>query len=418
LVWFNVNIQERLYKFILKVLQRTDSIKPTTNRKNCQNFKDYDVKFTLKSHHKGQINDCVFLSSHSSVEQSTKLPFICSVSSDNCLKVYSLEDRSLFRSYKVSNFNVSSIDFVHMGGSFESNLLLFLSCWDNSVYIYDINFNRCIHTLEDLHEDAISRVRILEKTDSHTYFLTASWDSLIKLWCMNNRTFKTKCLNEICHDSACSDLTTSRSHLAILCKDGNLYQWKTNTKLLENDFNSENGSESDDEDDFNDGRSDQSTNYFTYLFKIQNSNDIGEINDARIFEDDSEQAPDATLAVCTSLGYVKIYNIENNTELFSLRVNSANVPTHVLTSSGEERSLRKILYTLDYIVTVGANGYVYFIDLKQDQLVGATNAAPSFLAHCLRVSESALTSLSVFDDRVFSLSDSEGSLYLLSCEYI
>ncbi len=306
-------------------------------------------------------------------------------------------------------------------------MLLFLSCWDNSVYIYDMNFNRCIQTLEDLHEDAISRVRVLAKTSARTYLLTASWDSLIKLWCMNNRTFKVKCLNEICHDSACLDLATSRSHLAIVCKDGNLYLWKTNAQLLteatgDDSSSANNNAEEysdDEEDDFYEkqaARTGSDTNYFTFLFKIQNSNDIGRINDAKILElteNSCVEAPGGTLAVCTSLGYVKIVNIENNTELFSLRVSSAAI---------EDRChLNKILYTLDYIVAVDSNGFVYFIDLKQDQLIGASNTTTtqhSFLAHSLRVAACSLTSLSAFDDRIFSVSDTDGNLYLLSSDSI
>ena len=39
--------------------------------------------------------------------------------------------------------------------------LLFLSCWDNAMYIYDMNYNRCIFNLPNAHDDAISRSRIL-----------------------------------------------------------------------------------------------------------------------------------------------------------------------------------------------------------------------------------------------------------------
>lgn len=187
-------------------------------------FQELEVKFSQKLH-KSQINDCLFLG-RASGENET--PLICSVSSDNCLKIYSLEDRSLFRSHKVSDFSVSSIDFIQLVDENDpesTRILLFLSCWDNSVYIYDMNFNRCIHTLSDLHDDAISRVSILrEKSNtSSSYLLTSSWDSMIKLWCMNNRTFKLKFLSEIYHDSACIDFSLSSSYLATICKDGSLH---------------------------------------------------------------------------------------------------------------------------------------------------------------------------------------------------
>ena len=281
---------------------------------NASNFSQLAIKFSIKLH-TGQINDCLFIeqdplvtqrndqkhSSSSSVSSiliksknhdgintetglKIHLPFICSVSNDNWIKIYSLEDRSLFRSHNVSNFSLSSVDCIQLkthdqdnfdftnnddeASDLQKNLenlsvdfynddvkkvfkrslsndsffktLLFLSCWDNSMYIYDMNYNRCIHTLSNSHDDAISRVRLVrpEKVNkkSHTLIVTSSWDSSIKIWrtpsltnkqSNENRDFiRTEYISELGHDSAVVDFQLSNNYLASICEDGNLYMWK------------------------------------------------------------------------------------------------------------------------------------------------------------------------------------------------
>jgi factor associated with neutral sphingomyelinase activation len=414
------NVLKPLKNIIKSHVERDNNSLTKTNHPSL-NFKDLTINLVLKSHHKSQINDCVFLNlnSEAGTDSTIKMPVIATVSSDNCLKMYSLEDRSLFRSHKVSNFSISSIDFADFATADQpgKNLLLFLSCWDNSVYVYSETYNRCIQKLDDLHEDAISRVRVLGKNSSSTFLLTASWDSLIKLWSMNNRTYRTKCLNEICHDSACLDFSISRSYLAIICKDGNLYMWKANSKLLE-ESDSANDEEDDEYDDSDQQLVKNEKDYFTYLFSIQNSNDIGQINDAFILEqpDDRVRAtPNCTLAVCTSFGFVKIFNIENNTDLFSLKINIGD-PARPDAAS---YNLKKILYSLDYIVTVDSSGYIYFVDLKQDQLITNTTTASTFLAHHLQVAPCSISSLCFHHDlNLFSLGDMDGNLYLISSDHL
>ncbi len=207
---------------------------------NTSNFKQLTVKLEVKLH-KGQINDCLFIeqknhstqqepinssSSHlieqdlhltnsSPTEPNSKfdLPLVCSVSNDYWLKIYSLEDRSIFRSHNVSNFSLSSVDCVQIDSSNGDQLesvestdeniisgsqssshsedpfrrtLLFLSSWDNSMYIYDMNYNRCVHTVGNMHEDALSKVRLTNKKPftrkPNSLIFTSSWDSLIKVW--------------------------------------------------------------------------------------------------------------------------------------------------------------------------------------------------------------------------------------------
>lgn len=42
------------------------------------------------------------------------LPLVGSVSNDNWIKIYSLHERSVFRSHNVANFNLSSVDCVQI----------------------------------------------------------------------------------------------------------------------------------------------------------------------------------------------------------------------------------------------------------------------------------------------------------------
>jgi hypothetical protein len=71
---------------------------------NVDNFGQLEVKLCIKLH-KTQINDCLFIdqtlansnTNKENINNKFKLPLICSVSSDNWMKIYSIDDRSLFR---------------------------------------------------------------------------------------------------------------------------------------------------------------------------------------------------------------------------------------------------------------------------------------------------------------------------------
>lgn len=158
----------------------------------------------------------------------SKLPSVCSVSTDNWIKIYSLEDRSIFRSFNVSNFSLSSVDYLQLH---QYNTLLFLSCWDNSVYTYDLNYNRCVYSMNDAHDDALSRIKLIQ-TGKSLIVLTSSWDSLIKVWKTGVDSIKLQFLNELSHDSSVVDFDLTETYLSSICDDGNLYLWKMNKKNL------------------------------------------------------------------------------------------------------------------------------------------------------------------------------------------
>ena len=302
------------------------------------------------------------------------------------------------------------------------------------MYIYDMNYNRCIHTLSNSHDDAISRVRLMslrkrKNNKSNTILLTSSWDSSIKIWSSPSLTNKqshdsrefirTEYLSELGHDSAVVDFQLSRSYLASICDDGSLYLWKLN-RLNEASDPSNVDSEGDDLDDesLTSGNTEQYTdvdyeNMFHFLYTIQSSTDIGKINDCKIVESSANNVP--TLAFCTSHGYVKIFNMQTNSELFSLRVNQPASTAHA--------NMTKLYYTLGYIITIDQSGHIYFIDLQQvnnssnsgdSQKTSTATTTSSFLSHTIKLSANCLQTLCIYKDMIVCVGDSEGNLYFLS----
>jgi len=191
----------------------------------ASNFKDLQVKLSVRLH-KDQVNQCHFI--HTPNQQ---LPLVASVSNDNWLKIYSLDEKSLFRSHNVADFSLSSVDSaLHT----PDRTLLFLSCWDNGLYIYDMNYNRCVFSLPNAHEDAVSRVRVIDLDADTKVVLTSSWDSLIKAWLvpLRKETLKARFITELAFESSVVDFQVSKAHLAAICDDGNAHVWRLDVRKL------------------------------------------------------------------------------------------------------------------------------------------------------------------------------------------
>lgn len=251
-------------------------------RVNATNLSDLTVKLEIKLH-KDQVNDLIFIETQNKASgmKEFQFPLVCSVSNDNWLKIYSMEEKSLFRSHNVSDFSLSSVSCIQLSNNqkfydvansdnrFAANqfcrTLLFLSCWDNGMYIYDMNYNRCVFSLENAHDDAVSRVRVLGaqpesstkdlnmiQSERYKIILTSSWDSLIKIWIlplkqqqqdsqknslqsdsmMYTDSIKAKFLYELAFESSVVDFQVGKSFLASICDDGNLYIWKFDPKKI------------------------------------------------------------------------------------------------------------------------------------------------------------------------------------------
>ena len=107
------------------VVQEDEQIRNLNNKYSisANNFKQIVVKFSVKLH-KGQVNDCMFIDTQCKgmkrAQDQFDMPLVCSVSCDNWLKIYSLEEKSLFRSHNVSDFSLSSVDCIQISSDQEA----------------------------------------------------------------------------------------------------------------------------------------------------------------------------------------------------------------------------------------------------------------------------------------------------------
>jgi hypothetical protein len=139
---------------------------------------------------------------------------------------------------------------------------------------------------------------------------------------------------------------------------------------------------------------------FTFLHSMQSCSEFGKINDCRISEATNNGL--GTVAVCTSLGYVKIFNLENNCEIFSLRVDDEGCSGNNLT---------RLVYSQDFIIAAGSQGMLYFVDLKQG---GEGAAEGTFLRRAMKLGECQLQSLSIYREFLICIGDSEGNVFFVS----
>ena len=384
-----------------------------------KNFNEIKLQLNVKLH-KNTINDCCFVVNlnnddlmHKSEKQKNKLhsiPFICSVSADNWLKIYSIEEKSIHRSHNLNNFSLSSIDYVQLNEKHQHTLLL-VSSWDNSIYIYDINYSRCIYTHSNAHDDAVSRISVFSReasvnkkksgSEEYSYFvLTSSWDSLVKIWRLivtismsksDNESqitthidsIRMQFYSELCHDTSIVDfrLSSKLLYLASLCDDASIQVWKFT--------------------DINSSQFSLPVSYYTFnLGDITDCQLIDEYHNSKSFDD-----IESTIAFCTKDSLIKIVNIKTKSELFSLNLCNLLAGTSCV-------SLTKLIYNIDYIVTIGTNGFIYFIDLNQTPTSIETKS--SYLSNKIKLCSSSLQCLSIYNESIVSIGDSDGNLYFLS----
>ena len=378
----------------------------SSNLNTCKlnnKFKEMKLQLNVKLH-KNVINDCCFIINLNDAAKSSVIPFMCSVGADNWLKIYSIEEKSIHRSHNLNNFSLSSIDYVQLNERHQHTLLL-VSSWDNSIYIYDINYSRCIYTHSNAHDDAVSRISVFSRKanvnikkagiEEYSYFvLTSSWDSLIKIWRLivtisisSNEcpitthidSIRMQFYYELCHDTSIIDfkISSKQLYLASLCDDANLLLWK-----------------------FASQKTDQFSipvNYYTLQ-----SNFYGQITDCQLIDEihNGKDEMESTIALCTKDSFIKIVNIKTKSELFSLNINSLlNVRI----------TLTKLAYNIDYIITIDTCGCVYFIDLNQ-----TSNSESSYLSNKIKLCSSSLQCLSIFNESIVCTGDSDGNLYFLS----
>lgn len=93
-----------------------------------------------------------------------------SVGRDSTLKIFAVNEKRQLRSSKICELALSSLSIT------KDSKQALIGSWDNSVYVYSVEFGRVTETLV-AHEDAVSSMAL-----SDTHLLTGSWDSTVKLW--------------------------------------------------------------------------------------------------------------------------------------------------------------------------------------------------------------------------------------------
>ena len=416
-------------------------------------FAKLELKHTVKLH-KSPISDCLFIDSSSASASATSsvqgnetpLPLlVCTVSSgERWLKLYSLLERSMSCSHDLAGLGLTSLTQPTSTSiataaselSSSSSSMLFVSSLDGLVRVYDMDYSRCVQTLANLHDDATSRVRfvpsLLEGGQNHRQqrrlMMTSSWDSTIKLWTTTTTSanhhappLRTKFVCEICHDSMVVDFELAgddaRMYLATICDDGSLYVWRMNAEALREQQRMSSSEVPPPADSL-----------FAFCFAIEASDDtLGKIVDCKLHvaaasaddDDDDELTASGdkmyTLAVCTTNGFVKVYNVENECELVSLRLQ-----TPVAGGGGDFAKLTKIAYAADYVIAVDASGHVYFVDVESRKLRDAERRArgsvgeSASVRHTIKLCDNKLTSLAVHNESLVCVGDADGHMYFLS----
>lgn len=369
------------------------------NQMSKLNFDSVELRFSTKIH-RSQINELIF------IEQNGKLPFICSVSNDNWIKIFSLEDRSIFRSHNETNFSISSVDIIQIidQEASYSSFLLFFSCWNNSFYIYDMNYNRCIYSFENAHDDAISKIRLLQTSSSMFFLLTSSWDSTVKIWQLNENfmsNIKVNYITELSHDSSILTFEINENFLGIICFDGTLYIYKLNldhqSLIIKSQPKYLTRIKIDYEID--------SSNFYSLINIIHSDvSSNGKINDCKFLNSKIDSID--TVAFCTTLGFIKIFKIDSNTELFCFKISQLEI------------KLNKLLYLNNFIITCDAKGNLYFLDLQNRNKIikkdKETSKNTFFPIKSLKISDYCLESLQIFQEKIICVGDSDGNLYTLS----
>jgi len=204
--------------------------------------------------------------------------------------------------------------------------------------------------------------------------------------------------------------------LASLCEDGNVYVWSINRSDYEHETDNDDSCQ------------------FSFIYSIQSSSEIGKVTDCKILDTNVEHkniynskytelidmnSNDLnnmnTIAFCTSFGYIKIYNIENKSELFSIRLFIPDTENQTKPKNNFSK-LNKLFYSLNHIISIDTNGYVYFVNLQQlnNSSNQKKNEKNSFLSHTIKLSTNCLQTLCIYKDSIICVGDSDGYLYLLS----
>jgi len=147
---------------------------------------------------------------------------VYTVSEDNTLKIFSLEDQMQIHQASIGDMALSAVIPLEDGETF------IVASWDNNVYWYNTAYGRVENTLS-AHEDAVSQLIRHEDV-----LITSSWDSTVKVWNYNDaasgsKRFAEDCLiaelDELDGEVHCLSLHAGRGLIAAAGSEGRIVIW-------------------------------------------------------------------------------------------------------------------------------------------------------------------------------------------------
>lgn len=163
--------------------------------------------YSLKSLslHKHRVTDCAI---------STDESLLFSTSHDGTLSVYSLTDRKLLKTKKISHLALSCCSVTSV------QTKCAVGSWDNNIYIYDNKANGAgICQMLKGHTDAISCLE-----HGSCGLISAGWDALINIWDIQN---SSKPLISFAVDSEVRSISSSQTNIVVGTEEGNIYLFDT-----------------------------------------------------------------------------------------------------------------------------------------------------------------------------------------------
>lgn len=153
--------------------------------------------------------------------QLTRDGNLVSVSADGHIKIYSLESNKLIRSSKVCDMTLSSCSVTPDGKS------VFVSCWDNSVYLYNQSYARIVTSVQ-AHDDAVSCMSV-----RGSQMVTGSWDTTVKVFSVTDSSIHPIPAHELAeHDSAITAVGIDERGTCVVsgAEDGGVMLWDVRVK--------------------------------------------------------------------------------------------------------------------------------------------------------------------------------------------
>jgi factor associated with neutral sphingomyelinase activation len=143
---------------------------------------------------------------------------VVSVSADGHIKLYSLTHSKLIRSAKVSDMTLSSCS-VSADGQ-----LVYISSWDNHVYLYNQSFGRIVTSVQ-AHDDAVACMAV--RGDK---MATGSWDTTVKIFNITESSISSRPLLELAdHEASITSVALdhrTQGNIAVSgSEDGGMILW-------------------------------------------------------------------------------------------------------------------------------------------------------------------------------------------------